>query len=184
MENRSLKITNKLWQLPLILGLFFILFGGIMLKKPLTSFYTLSIIIGITLIISGVVEIYFFNKNRKNLNNWSFYLSGGVLDLLLGIILITNPKIIFVVFTLLVSIWLIYKAVLAFAKAVELKNTANKNWVWLLVIGILILVLAAVLIWKPQILGAALAFWVAISFIVFGCYRIYLAFQIKNYIKK
>lgn len=172
--------TIKLWRIPLIIGLLFILFGIVMLKNPLTSFYTLSIIIGSTLIASGIVEIFVFGKNRKHLNNWSFQVSGGIIDLLIGIILIANPKIILIVLTMLVSLWLIYKAIFIIKKAVELKNTANNKWLLLLILGILILVLTVLLILKPEIIGAALALWIAISFIIFGIYRVFLALQLKN----
>lgn len=172
--------TTKYWWIPAIIGILFILFGAMVIKKPIDSFYAFSIFIGISLIVSGVAEIYFFSKVRKGLNDWSWYMSGGVVDVLLGVILITNPKIILIIFTLLISLLLFFRAIHIIRRAIELKNTKNKNWIWVLIVGVLLLGLTVLLVLKPEILGAALAFWIAIAFIAFGVYRLYLAFSLKQ----
>lgn len=172
--------TAKYWWIPAVIGSLFILFGAMVIKKPISSFYAFSIFIGISLILSGAAEIYFFSSQRKGNSEWSWYMSGGIVDVLLGIILITNPKIILIIFTLLISLLLFYRAIHIIRKAMEMKSTRNKNWIWVLVVGVLVLGLTVLLVLKPEIIGAALAFWIAIAFIVFGAYRIYLAFQLKR----
>jgi len=172
--------TSKYWWIPAIIGLLFISFGALVVKKPVESFYAFSIFIGISLIVSGAAEIYFFSRVRKEVADWSWFTFGGVVDVLLGIILITNPKIILIIFTLLISLLLFYRALHLIKRAMAMKQTKNKNWIWVLIAGILILGLTLLLIVKPEIIGAALAFWIAIAFIVFGVYRLYLAFVLKS----
>lgn len=174
------KTQFKLWWIPLIAGIFFILFGAIIIKKPLASFYAMSLIIGIFLIASGTAEIYLFTYHRKKLIDWNWHLSGGLVDLLLGVILILNPKIILIGLTFLISLWLFYRTYVAIKKAIELKNEKNKDWIWVLFFGIIILALAVLLIIRPGILGKALAFWIAISFIVFGVFRVFFALKLRN----
>lgn len=178
--NQTKNSIVQLWWIPLISGLFFILFGALIIKRPVDSFYAMSMIIGIILIASGTAEIFFFTYYRKNLLDWNWHLSGGLVDVLLGVILILNPKIILIGITILISLWLLYRAFVAIRKAIELKGEKNKDWIWVLIIGIFVAGAGIFLIIKPEIIGAALAFWIAISFIAFGALRIFFAIKLRQ----
>lgn len=177
---QPIKPPFKLWWMPLIAGVIFIIFGSIIIKKPLASFYAISLIIGIFLIASGTAEVYFFTYHRKTLADWNWHLSGGLIDILIGVILILNPKIILIGITILISLWLFYRTYVSVKKAMQLKSENNKNWIWVLIFGILISALAVLLIIKPGIIGAALAFWIAIAFIAFGVFRILVALRLRK----
>ena len=168
------------WWISLLSGFLFLMLGALIIKRPLESFYALSIFMGIPLIVSGIIEIYFAFNNRNVLPDWTWYLLAGVVDFLIGLFLVTNPQIILIILTILVGIWLVSQGVIALKKSVALKEAQNKNWKWVMLVGILLLVFTALLILKPAILGKALAFWIGISFILLGGYRVYLAFLLRK----
>lgn len=168
------------WWISLLLGLLFLILGALIIKRPLESFYALSIFMGIPLLISGSIEMYFAFNSRKVLIDWTWYLLAGVVDFLIGLFLITNPQIILIIVTVLVGLWLISRGIMIIRKSIQLKEQRNKNWIWVLVIGLLMLASTVLLILKPSILGTALAFWIGITFILLGAYRVYLAFLLRK----
>ncbi len=113
------------------------------------------------------------NLKRKS----SLYLVSIVL---VGILLIANPEAILVLITLFISFWLVLRGVLSIWEAMELRKEGRKNWKWVLLLGILIMLLAIVLIWHPQVIGLTIIFWIAISFISLGIFRIVLAFKLLS----
>lgn len=176
-KSSSSKISN-FWWLTLTIGIVYTIVGILMLRNPLNSFYTLCVIAGIPLIISGIFETYLTIVNRKKMgHDWLVF--SGLIDLGIGLILVSNPKFILILVTLLISLLLIYQAVIIIRKAVQIKTTNPKGWKWMLGSGILLIILTAILIVKPEIVGAALSVWLGITFMVFGFYRIFLFFRMK-----
>jgi len=43
-----------------------------------------------------------------------------------------------------------------------------------------LVVIAAALLWHPEIIGITIAIWTAIAFIFIGIFRIYLAFRLRE----
>ena len=168
------------WWMYLLKGILFIVLGIWMLKMPKESFNAMLLIIGVIIAIGGVLETFLALYYRKVLKEWGWNFSAGILDLLIGILLIANPDAILMLITLFISFWLVLRGVLAIWEAMELRKEDNKRWRWVLVVGILIMLLAIILILHPQVIGFTLIFWIAVSFISLGIFRIVLAFKLLS----
>lgn len=181
MENNvslASKKINNFWWLTLLTGIIYMIVGFLLLKNPLDSFYTLCMIAGIPLIIGGLIETYLTISNRKKLAyNWLAF--SGLIDLGIGLILVLNPKVILTLVTLLISLLLIYQGIVLIRKSVKQKSTNPQAWKWTLGFGIVLIILTAILMAKPEIVGAALSIWLGITFLVFGVYRIILFFKFR-----
>lgn len=181
MEDKIASVSTKInnfWWLTLFTGIIYLIVGFLLLKNPLDSFYTLCMIAGIPLIIGGLIETYLTISNRKKMaNNWLAF--SGLIDLGIGLILVLNPKVILTLVTLLISLLLVYQAILLIRKSVKQKSSNPQAWKWTLGIGIVLIIVTAVLIAKPEIVGAALSIWLGITFLVFGIYRIILFFKFR-----
>ncbi len=172
------KKTTISWWMYLIKGTLFIILGIWMLKMPRESFFAMLLIIGVIIALGGAIETFLALYYRKALKEWGWNFSAGILDILIGLLLITNPDAILMLLTIFISFWLVLRGVLAIWEAMELRKEGNKRWRWILVLGILIILLAIVLIWHPQVIGLTIIFWIAISFISLGIFRIILAFKL------
>lgn len=170
---------NSYWWMPFISGLVLLFFGIWFLAAPLDSFKTLTIIFGIIVLLSGLFEIYILLKNQKNLIDWLSFLWGGLLNVILGILLIANPRTILVIMSFIIGFWLIFKGGEQIKRAINLKKNKNDAWKLVLTFGILLIIIAAVLLWHPDIIGFTIALWTSIAFILIGIFRIYLAFRLK-----
>lgn len=167
------------WWIPLLSGLILLFFGIWFFTAPLESFKTLSIVFGITILLSGIFEIYVALKNRSVVLDYWSYLWGGILNVFLGVLLILNPTTILIIISALIAFWLIFKGGERIKKAFDLKKIKNEKWQNTLWFGIALILIAVILLWHPQIIGFTIALWTSLAFILLGIIRIYLAFKIK-----
>jgi uncharacterized membrane protein HdeD (DUF308 family) len=175
MENQ--RKTTISWWMYLLKGVLLILLGIWMLKMPRESLNAMLLVIGLIIAIGGVLETFLALYYRKVMQEWGWNFSAGMLDILIGVLLITNPDAILILITLFISFWLVLRGVLAIWEAMELRKEEQKNWRLVLLLGVLILLLALVLIWHPLVVGLTIIFWIAISLISLGVFRIILAFK-------
>lgn len=168
------------WWIPLFSGLFLLLFGIWFLVAPIDSFQTLTVIFGIVILLSGILEIYFILKEKGFATEFLSYIWGGVLSAVLGVLLIANPKTILIVISILIGFWLIYKSGEIIKKSLKQKKENNKKWRNNMFLGVMLIIVAIVLLWHPEIIGFTIAMWTSFAFIVFGVLRIYLAIKIKT----
>ena len=174
------KKTTISWWMYLIKGALIVVLGIWMLKMPMESFNAMLLFIGLIIAIGGVLETFLAVYYRKALKEWGWNFSAGILDILVGVLLIANPDAILLLITLFISFWLVLRGVLTIWEAMELRKESQKKWKWILLLGILLMLLAIVLIWHPQVLGLTIIFWIAISFISLGVFRIVLAFKLLS----
>jgi uncharacterized membrane protein HdeD (DUF308 family) len=165
----------------LLNGALLIVLGIWMLKMPKESFNAMARIVGIIVLISGILELALSIYFKKIIPEWGWSLVAGVVDILLGAFLIANPKTILVILTLIISIWLVVRGVLMIREALEMKKGGGDKWKWILGLGILLMILAIVIIWHPQIVGLTLMIWMAVSFITLGIFRVILAFKLQGH---
>lgn len=175
----KMKMRDSNWWVSVLKGVLLVIFGIWLLNSPGENLIKLSLFFGLVIIIGGLLEVALALNFRKNNNNWGWSLASGVLDILIGAFLVSNPSFIFILITTVVSIWLLVRGVLMIRIAIMAKNVNNPNYVYNLVFGIIAIILALVFIWHPQILGITLAFWVALAFISFGIFRIILGLKMR-----
>jgi uncharacterized membrane protein HdeD (DUF308 family) len=178
-----LKLVNntvKHWYIPLIVGLLFSGIGIYSMLSPLNSYKTLAMIFSFSFLLSGVSEILFSLSNKKEIDNWGWTLTFGVLTFILGLLLVLNPEIPMKTLPIYIGFIVLFRSIMGISYAIELKNYAVKDWKNLLIIGILGLVLAFILIWNPLLAGMTIMFWIGIAIVAAGIFSIYLAFKLKK----
>jgi len=183
METEIIKRTKnvtKHWYLSLILGILFICVGIWVLRTPLESYLTLSILFSVTVFISGISEIIYSVANRKGMENWGWILAGGIIDLLLGIWLISSPLLSIAVLPFIVGFMLMFRSMIAMGLAFDIKNFAASGWGWLLSLGILGLLFSFVLLWNPLFAGLTIVIWTGCAFITIGIFRVILSFKLNH----
>ena len=86
------KKTTISWWMYLIKGVLIIVLGIWMLKMPRESFNAMLLVIGLIIAIGGVLEAFLALYYKRVLKEWGWNFSAGILDILVGILLITNPE--------------------------------------------------------------------------------------------
>ena len=183
MSTSSLKtVVSSInhWWIPLIIGVVLAGAGVYVFATPLASYLALSLIFSISFLVSGVLQMTFAIANRKELNSWGWYLAGGILYALFGILLVSRPEISIVTLPFVVGFFVLFKSANALAWAYDLKSMGIKNWGNIAVVAVLGLIFSFILLWNPLFAGLSLVVWTGLAFLLTGCASIMLSFHLKK----
>ena len=180
--NQDVSELNKstYWWVPLLFGVVFVLIGYWILRSPEESFEKITKFIGVIILISGSIQLYFTIRNRRGIRGWGFQLAGDLFDLAVGAALVINPSLLLKLITLFVGIWLIANSIAIFMKAAEARKDQHRYWAWEFALGIFLMLLAIVFLWHPMLLGITIAVWTGLAFIILGIFRIALTFRLRR----
>ena len=174
------KGSVKNWWIFLLIGT--LLLGGAiyMFSKPLESLIGLSGFFSFLILASGVLAIVFAIVNKDDIDNWGLHLAGGILDILIGFILLKYPQISVVLISLFVGFWLMFRGVNTVSTAFKLKKEGADNWIWILIMGIIISLFAFLSIVNPLIGASYLIYTLALSMLFLGLANIFIALKLEN----
>lgn len=177
---KTIKNTVRYWYMPLITGIIFILVGIFVFVTPLESYLTLSVFFSISFLVSGIFEVFFAVSNRKEMDNWGWFLVSGIFYLLTGIILVMNPEISITILPLFIGFTILFSSIHAIGIAYDLKNYGIMDWGNLAIIGFLGLLFSFFLIWNPVFTGISLIVWTGLAFVSIGIFGIYVSVKLKK----
>lgn len=180
----SIKNTIKHWYIPLLIGIVFVIAGFVTFSQPLTALVTLSLLFAVSFLFGGISEVIFSIANRNSMHNWGWSLVFGIVTTILGMLLITNPGLSVEVLILYVGFTILFRSFSSISFAVDLKRYGSKNWGGLLALGILGAIFAFILLLKPNVAGATIVWFVALSFFFSGTFQIILSFQLRRVHRK
>lgn len=140
----------------------------------------LATLFSVTFLVNGIFEIYSAISMRKETQGWGWILAGGIIDVLVGIILVSNPLLNLTVLPFVVGFGLMFRSMMAIGVSFDLNSFGVKGWGWLLAMGIAGLIFSFFLIRNPVFAGITVVIWTAMAFFCIGIFKIGLAFQLKK----
>lgn len=124
--------------------------GLLLIFQSEATIKTISYIIGAVLFAAGVIALVKFIKNSKNgkttLNLDILY---GIVTIILGIIVITNPKAIASILPIVLGVAIIISSSSKLQYAFLLKNDNNDLWKTTMIISIISTICGVVLLFNP-----------------------------------
>lgn len=177
---KSIKNKIKNWWIPLIVGIVFILTGIYTLLNPDVSYISLSIIFSVSLLFSGLSEIFFSLSNRKEMDNWGWIFAYGILTTVIGIILIAHPLITLEVFSMYISFLILFRAISGISFSFDIKELGVDNWWVSLITSIILLFFAITAIIFPTLAGLTAVYWVGMGMILAGFISIHYSLRLKQ----
>ncbi|MEL6924428.1 MAG: DUF308 domain-containing protein [Bacteroidota bacterium] len=176
----TFKSAIKNWWAILIIGLSLIFLGIMVIRHPLESYFTLSLYFSVALFVTGVSQSFFSISNRDELKAWGWYLAGGLLEVAMGLVLLTHPGLSMVILPIVVGIWLMSRGFSLIGMSTDMRGLGFKNWGWVLFSGILTAMFAFLVIVDPNIGMISIVGWTALAAMLAGGITTYLAFQMKK----
>lgn len=170
----------KLWWLYLLNGIIFLIAGFVVFSNPFSSYVLLSVFFSVTLFISGIFEIIFASGNRRHMPGWGWALASGIIDVIIGFILMMYPAVSMAVIPLFLAFWFMFKGIALIGFSIQLNTLKIPNWGWLLLGGILLVVLSIVILDNPAFGVATILGLVAAAFWVTGFLSILYAFRLRH----
>ncbi len=171
----------KNWWVLLIMGVLMITGAIWMFKTPIESFAGIVLFFSMLILISGFLSVFFALSNKDDLDNWGIYLTGGILDVVVGVILLKHPAKAIIIFSVFIGLWLLFRGVSAISSSFKLKKDGVENWGWILAFGIFTTIFALMaVLYQPLLGGAYLAYMLAFAFLLLGIVYVFISLQLKK----
>lgn len=141
--------------------------GLLLIFQSEVTITTISYIIGAALIALGVLALIRFIKSAKNITEMNFNLDiiYGLVTVILGIVIITNPKAIASILPIVLGIAIVINSASKLQYAFILKNDNNDMWKTTMIIAIVSAICGVILLFNP-FAGAVLIMKIVGIFIV------------------
>lgn len=144
------KKFNKLMNISLGTSIVFIIIGIILLFFTKMSLDLIAYLIAGVLIINGVFSIIDDYKQFKIFYFFDGFTS-GLISIILGIVIITNPNYIAILIPILVGLWFIINSTFKLRMALALKDRNDNSWVMTYILSLLTIIVGLCLIFNPKI---------------------------------
>ena len=182
MSNLISKVsgTIKNWWVFLILGVLLLISAYWMFTTPVESFVGLASLFSALIFVSGLFSVFFAFSNKDDIDNFGLYLAGGLLDVLIGFILLKYPGLTLVLFSMFIGFWLLFRGFNMISVSFKIKKIGDANWGWILFFGIMVVIFAMMSIVNPLIGASYLVFTLAFTLVLFGIANIALGLKLRK----
>ena len=144
----------------MLLGIIFFIVGIVVFFEPGGTYLALSVLFGIVVILSGAFELYLGTKAPTG-SGKGWYIAGGVVEILLGILLLCTPSMLFTILPFVLGFWLLFRGFMAVGVASEMMGVGIKGAGWTMTLGILVIISAFIGV-------GVVVFWVGLSLLLAG----------------
>lgn len=176
-----MKNPFRYWWISLLVGILALAAGIGCFIVPADSLAILTAFFIVILLTGGVCNILWAVSNRKRNSYWGWSLARGLMEILFGIWLLMLPlPIVTTMLVYIIGIMMLLHSILGICESCELSDFGAPGWGWLLACNILSLICAFIFLAAPRYGGLFILAYIGISFLLYGIFRIALAFEWRN----
>lgn len=174
-------MTENHWFLILLQGIFFLILGIFAISQPFLMTLSIEFFLGILLLAVGLAQTVRAIVNWGDSHRW-MAIFGGLLALIAGALILTNPTKGALTLTFLITVFLALDGISKIVSSFQYRPI--EGWGWLLFSGALSLILAGLIYsgW-PTSAGWLIGLYVGIYLLFLGSSLIVLSFYVKKEIK-
>ncbi len=177
---------HRMWWVPLVTGVVSIGLGAWCLYSPASSLPVLAYVFAAIMVVAGVLNMEYAYANYSLGTNWGWSMALGIIELVCGIWLFTLPSLVIgSIFVYAVGIWIIVAAINSVSEALAMSRH-GAGWIaWTVLLLVAAVICGIMFLSNPVLGGLAGWLWIGWSLLLFGFYRIALAFHVRslNHIK-
>ena len=143
-------MLRKLTESPVLLSILMIVFGIILVVWPNPVLSIALQLLGIALMIGGAISVIDWFRHRTN--RWIDYthLGGGLVAIVGGIVVLSNPLGIASIFPTLIGIIILVSGIINMVKALDLKKMGYRRWNISFVFALITVVVGLIFISQPM----------------------------------
>lgn len=161
-----MKASSKIWMG--LAGAALVALGIVCICNPLETLISASWTLGFFTIVSGISTIMFWSKIRYFLPSGNLVLE-GVLQIILGIIFMSNKFFLALALPVAFAFWLIVEGTLLAIRSFDFKAVYFKGWWVLFLLGLCSAALGAYALSSPiEVAGPVLSYTIGIGIICVG----------------
>ncbi|MBQ8811858.1 MAG: DUF308 domain-containing protein [Bacteroidales bacterium] len=169
------------WWLMMIAGVLCLAAGIAVFVFPLESYVTLSILLGVLMLIVGAAKLIAASSSGNFFMMRGYVIIGGVVDLLLGMFLCLYPGVTLVLLPIMVGFWMLYNSFVLIGLSGDFDTFGVPGGAWVTAGGILMLLLSILVLLNPFGAGIATVVVMAgIGLLTFGILLIALSMKLRD----
>lgn len=177
----SSKNAIKFWWLFAIMGVLIFIAGFLSLIYPAESFLGMSLIFGWVILFSGISQVIIFATSKHVLTGRGWMLAGGIIEVLLGLVLICSIALSAMSLPVFLGFWLLFRGFSMVGMGGDMKTMGVEGGGWTIFTAILLIILAFIVLMQPLIFGVQMVVaWVGISFLFAGASLVYFSFHLRK----
>ena len=175
------KQAVRYWWLLLLTGIALLVIGIVVFAFPAQSYIGMSLMFGWLILLSGIFQVILSTANKHYITGRGWMLAGGIIEIVLGAILVWNVALSAATLPIFLGFWLMFRGFSAIGLGGDMSSMNVPGSAWTIISGILLLLCSLWVLIQPLVFGTTMVVvWVGISLLFAGIAAISLAMQLKS----
>lgn len=142
-------MLKKVFNISMISSVLLFLFGLILAVNAEGFIKSITVAIGVILLLIGVFPVIDYFRYRKDGLGASVGLISGIFSIVCGLMLLINDDLLMILIPVFIGVWMIINGINKIQVSFEIKDLGEKSWVITFIYSILIMVLGGYFIVNP-----------------------------------
>ncbi len=142
-------MLKKVFNISIISSLLLFLFGLVLAVNAEGFIKSITVAIGVILLLIGVFPVIDYFRYRKDGLGASIGLISGIFSIVCGLMLLINEDLLMILIPVFIGVWMIINGINKIQVSFEIKDLGEKSWVITFIYSILIIVLGGYFIVNP-----------------------------------
>ena len=169
------------WWLVVALGVLMSAVGVAVFLFPDISYWAMSLMFGILMLISGVSYIWLAATNQRGVVGRGWVMAGGIIEVLLGVVLTAAPGITAMTLPLFLGFWLLIRSFALMGVGADMSSVRIRGSGWTMFSGVVLMLFAIIIVMQPLYFGVDVVIgWVGATLVLFGISMCTLGGQLKT----
>ena len=142
-------MLKKVFNISIISSLLLFLFGLVLAVNAEGFIKSITVAIGVILLLIGVFPVIDYFRYRKDGLGASIGLISGIFSIVCGLMLLINEDLLMILIPVFIGVWMIINGINKIQVSFEIKDLGEKSWIITFIYSILIIVLGGYFIVNP-----------------------------------
>ena len=142
-------MLKKIFNISVISSVLLFLFGLILAVNAEGFIKSITVAIGVILLLIGVFPVIDYFRYRKDGLGASVGLISGIFSIVCGLMLLINEDLLMILIPVFIGVWMIINGINKIQVSFEIKDLGEKSWIITFIYSILIMVLGGYFIVNP-----------------------------------
>lgn len=177
-------IINNIFKSSILGALALAVLGVLLILESEATIVTISYVVGGVLVAIGVLALLKFYKEVKENNDTGMDLVYGIISIVLGIVVISNPKAVASIIPIIMGLIIIINSGTKLQYSIELKRNDNSLWKSTMILSLISTLCGVLLIFNPFKGAAFLTKLIGFLILLYAVLDIISTITIKSTVKK
>ena len=142
-------MLKKVFNISIISSLLLFLFGLVLAVNAEGFIKSITVAIGVVLLLIGVFPVIDYFRYRKEGLGASVGLISGIFSIVCGLMLLINEDLLMILIPVFIGVWMIINGINKIQVSFEIKDLGEKSWIITFIYSLLIIVLGGYFIVNP-----------------------------------